>query len=203
MFRALKVMLRAIVQFERYSWLYIVCNLLAVLISLPIVTAPAAFAGLTRLSHAAQRGPSSDYSEFWSGVRENLWRGIFIGCVNVVIFVVLWVNLTSYSMRIDPLFVMLGAVWLTVLVVWPALQLYLWPILEEMEKPNLRDGFRNAAVMASQNIGFTIVLVIGLGIVVVLSTVLFVPWLLLTGSLIACVANAAVIEQLDTFRQHA
>lgn len=201
MWRALRVLWRGLVQFERYSWLYIVCNLLAALISIPIVTVPVAFAGLSRLSHTAQRSSTSDFTEFWSGVREHFWRGLLIGCLNVVIFVILWVNLRTYSSRTDPLVVILRAVWVTVLVVSPTLQFYLWPILEEMDRPNLIDGLRNAAVMALQNIGFTTVLLIGLTVVVALSTVLFVPWLLLTGSLIACIANAAVIEQLDAFRR--
>jgi hypothetical protein len=56
--------------------------------------------------------------------------------------------------------------------------------------------------MTFQNPGFTVTLLIGLAFIVLISTLLFVPWLLLTGSLIACVANAAVIERLDAFRQH-
>lgn len=200
MLRALQVLWRAIVEFERYGWLYIVCNLFAALISIPVVTAPAAYAGLSRLSHAAQTSPTTDFSEFWSGVRQHLWQGSLMGIANIAIFGILWVNFASYGSRTDLLFVILRTMWAIVLVSWISLQLYVWPILEEMEQPDLRIGLRNAAIMALQNLGFTFVLLIGIALIVLLSTITAVPWLLLTGSLVACIANAAVIDRLSARR---
>lgn len=200
MIAALRVVWRGIEQFERYGWLYIVCNLFAVLLSFPIITAPAAFAGLSRLSHAAQTATTTGFSEFWSGMRDHFRQGLLMGIANLAIFGILWVNFTQYGGRTDLLFVILRIMWITILVSWVSVQLYLWPLLEEMDRPDLLLGLRNAGIMALQHMGFTFIILMAMIIIVVVSTITLVPWLLLTGSLLACIANAAVIDQLNAHR---
>ncbi len=202
MLDALRVLWRAVLKFEDYNWLFISANVISVLLSFPIITAPAAFAGLSRLSHTAMLGPTAAFSDFWSGFRFHFLRGIIVGTANVVIIGIFWSNLTAYSARTDILFTILRAMWIIVLVVWLTLQFYLWPILEEMEIPTLRGGLRNAAVMMAQNPCFTLVLLFSVLIIVLISTALILPWFLLTNSMIACIANAAVINRLQLVRSH-
>ncbi len=200
MLPALRVLKRGIVQFEHYGWLYVVANLLAVLLSLPILTLPAAFAALSRLSHSAQTTQTATFSDFWDGFRAHFGRGIVLGIANIAVLGILWSNFSSYSAQTGPLFTLLRIVWIIILVVWLGIQLYVWPILEEMERPNLRGAIRNAAVMMLQNPMFTLTLLIAVAIITLVSAALIIPLVLVTGSMIACIANAAVIDRLEIVR---
>ncbi len=201
--QALRVFWKGILQFEHYSWLYVTANIVSILLSIPVVTAPAAYAGLSYLSHTAQTTSTATLGDFWAGFRLYFWRGLAAGIANVVVLGMLWVNLTAYSQQTGLLFMILRAAWLVILFVWLGMQLYLWPMLEEMKHPTLYGGLRNAAIMMMQNPFFTFVLIAGVGIIVAFSTALIIPWILVTNSMIACVANAAVLDRLAIVRARA
>jgi len=196
MFGALRVLWRGLMQFERYGPLFVLANITSVALSLPIVTAPAAFAGLVRLCYKAQTDHTTTFSEFWEGFRAAFWRGLIVGGLNVVVIGVLVVNFFTYSAQSSSVFLLLRAVWGIILIGWLGVQLYLWPMLAAMESPTLIGGFRNAALMFSLNPVFTLTLLAVLGLVLVLSTILRVPWLLLTLAFLASVATAAVRDRL-------
>lgn len=200
MLAALRVFWRSIVQFEHYGWLYVLANILSIALSLPIITAPAAFAGLSHMSHVSQTSSTTTIGEFWIGFRAALPRSIVIGLINLAIVVMLAVNIIYYSVQTGILFVFLRAIWLIILIGWLGIQLYLWPILDEMETPTLRGGLRNAGVMVLQNPVFSLMLLLMVGVFVVLSTVLLAPWMLVTNSILACIANAAVLDRLALVR---
>ena len=200
MLDALRVLKRGIVQFEHYGWLYVMANLAAVALSIPIVTMPAAYAGLSRLSHTAQTSPTASFSDYWEGFHAHFRRGVAVGIANIFILGILWSNFSSYSARSDWLFVILRGAWLLILMVWLGVQLYAWPILEEMERPSLSGAFRNGGVMILQNPVFTLTLLVALAAIMILSTALVIPWFLVTGSMIACIANAAVLNRLEIIR---
>ena len=200
MLAALRVFWRSIVQFEHYGWLYVLANILSIALSLPIITAPAAFAGLSHMSHVSQTSSTTTIGEFWIGFRAALPRSIVIGLINLAIVVMLAVNIIYYSVQTGILFVFLRAIWLIILIGWLGIQLYLWPILDEMETPTLRGGLRNAGVMVLQNPVFSLMLLLMVGVFVVLSTVLLAPWMLVTNRILACIANAAVLDRLALVR---
>src|SRR4051812_42809196 len=131
MLTALRIVWRGIQQFEHYGWLYVLMNILAVALSLPILTAPAAYAGLCHLSHTAQTGVTASANDFWEGFRANLARGILVAVANILILIVLWRNFVYYSGDASVLFYLLRGVWLIVLFLLVSVQLYLWPLLEE------------------------------------------------------------------------
>jgi uncharacterized membrane protein YesL len=197
---ALRVVWRGIVQFERYAWLYILANILSIALSLPIITIPAAYAGLSRLSHTAQTGQTTTIGEFWAGFRAALGRGIIVGILNVVVIGILIVNFLTYRNQTGLLYIALRAIWVIILIGWFGVQLYLWPMLDEMEPPTLTAGFRNAALMVSLNPMFSLTLLAIVGLLAVISTALALPWLLVTSSLLACISNAAVLDRLALVR---
>jgi uncharacterized membrane protein YesL len=182
--------------FERYGHVFVVANLLAVLVSLPLITAPAALAGLARLAYSAHTGPAAHIDDFWAGFRANLGRGLLVALANVAVFGILWVNFSSYSQQSGAIFDALRFMWLIILVIWVCAQLYLWPILEAMERPALHMAYFNAGLMTLKNPFYSIVLLVGIAIIVLISTATVVPWALLTFSLIASIATAAVLDRL-------
>ncbi len=180
------------------GYIYVWGNLLWLMLSLPIVTAPAAWAGLIRLSRTAQTAPSVNLDEFWQGFRDNLRRGFVLGVLNLVVVGINVVNLAAYWTQPGVGATVLRWVWLLALLVWFSIQLYLWPLFYEMKEPTLRGAFRNAAVMVYLNPLFTLGLWLVILPLVILSTFLFaVAWILITGGLLAAIANAAVLDRLE------
>jgi hypothetical protein len=88
-------------------------------------------------------------------------------------------------------------VWVFALVLWFGVQFYVWPIFYAMERPTLAGAFRNAAVMAIRSPLFTLASWALAAVILVLSSLLLLAWLLLTGSLLAVLATVLVTDSLQ------
>jgi uncharacterized membrane protein YesL len=178
------------------GYVYVWANVFWVLLSLPIVTAPAAWAGLARLSHRAQTQPTVSLEDFWDGFRSHFRRGLMLGALTALIVYVNVHNLLAYASDDGALMPFMRVVWLTAIIFWLSLMLYVWVIFEEMEQPTLIGGLRNAAIMALRSPFFTLGLWPGIILLAVVSTIFFPAWLLLTGSTIAALGTSAVLDRL-------
>jgi uncharacterized membrane protein YesL len=193
----LLVLWRALRHVNQRGYIYIWTNIAWIALSLPIITSAAAWAGLIRMSQTALTTPTADFGDFWTGFRENLGRGAVMSLLNVVIIVINVTNLEAYRFQAGAGIDLLRVIWLLTLVIWFGTQFYMWPLFYRMEQPTLRGAMRNAVVMIVLNPGFTLVVWAGIGLLVILSTVLFPAWLLLTGGILAAVANSAVLDRLE------
>lgn len=197
MFAGLRAWWRGLRHLNHRGYIYIWANVLCLLLMLPLVTAPAAWAGMIRMSRAAYLSPAADVHEFWAGFRENLRRGLLLGVVNILVVIVTWVNLTAYRTETGLFFNVARITWTLALLLWITMQLYLWPIFYEMETPSLRGAMRNALVMIVLNPLFTLGFMIGVALIVAFSSVFVVAWGLLTFGAIAAVSTAAVFDRLE------
>jgi len=156
------------------------------------------------MSRRAHTEPTASIDDFWEGFRENLKRGAVLAIVNVLVIGINLFNLLSYASAPPSLPVlMLRWLWIFILVIWFMGQLYLWPLFYEMKQPSLVGALRNAFVMIALNPFFTIGVALGVGLVIVLSTVLVAAWALLTGSLLAIIGTGAVLDRLVMAGLHA
>jgi len=166
------------------------------LMSLPIITAPAAWAGLVYLSRQAYLNHTVTMADFWTGFRMNLRRGVLMAVLNIVVIGINIFNIGSYASTTDFTLMMLRTIcWLT-LIFWLVLQFYMWPMFYELKKPTLWEAHRNAFVMILLNPLFTIVLLVIVGVLVVVSTYLFPAWVVLTGSVLAALSTGVVMDRL-------
>jgi uncharacterized membrane protein YesL len=196
----LKAWWRGIAHFNQRGYAYIWANVIWFVLSLPLITAPAAWAGLVKMTHRAQSSPTTDLRDVWEGFKENLVRGIIMAALNaLVIGINVW-NLLAYRYDDGATVIALRVVWLTVLFVWLTVQVYMWPLFYEMEHPTLFGAMRNAFVMLLLNPIFTIGLWVGLVILIAFSMVFPVAWMLLTVGMLAAIANTAVLDRLRTVR---
>lgn len=193
-FRAFR---RAFTHLNHRGYIYIWANVLWFALSLPIITAPAAWAGLVRMSHRAHIGPTADIHDFLEGFKENLGRGFVLTLLNAFIILLNISNLTAYRQESGLLFDVLRFVWILILFIWFSIQFYLWPLFYEMKQPSLWGAFRNASVMFLLNPFFTIGVWIVILLVLVFSILLVAPWILLTGGVIAAFATTAVLNRLE------
>lgn len=194
---ALRIWGRAFGHLNQRGYIYIWGNLWCVILSLPIITAPAAWAGLIKMTCRAYATPAADLNDFWSGFRENLRRGLVVGLLNLAIIGVNLANLFAYGGQTDTFASLLRLVWIMALLVWFALQAYLWPIFYEMEQPSVLGALRNAAIMIYLNPLFTGILWLVALPILVLSSYVVALWILLTISLLAIVSVGAVFDRLQ------
>jgi uncharacterized membrane protein YesL len=196
MIDALRAWWRGLRHLNHRGYIYIWANILWFVLSLPLITAPAAWAGLVNMSRKAYMQPTADLHDFWEGFRENLGRGAVMAVANLLFIGINVVNLLAYREQNTPAAVALRGVWLLALIAWAAVQMYLWPLLYELQQPSLLGALRNAAVMALLNPVYTLTLLIGVALVGLVSAVLVAAWPLLTGGLLASVITFAVFDRL-------
>ena len=197
MIAALRAEWRGLRHLNYQGYVYIWANLAWIVLTVLVITAPAAWAGMVRLSYYAQRSPSAQFEQFWIGFREHLKRGIVLALINIVVVVINVSNLLAYRGAIGFQADALRIVWVLAIVIWLTLQFYAYPLYYSMEQPSLVGAFRNAAVMILLNPLFTLGLLIGILPILVLSTLLPAAWLLLTGGALASVATYAVRDRLQ------
>lgn len=196
MLAALKLLRRTVSHLNHRGNIYVWANVLWFLLSLPIITAPAAWAGLVNLSRQLYLNKTATLEDFWVGFRMNLKRGALMAIINLVVIGINLFNLGTYVYSLDFVTVALRTVWWLTLVLWITVQFYMWPMFYELKKPTLREALRNALVMVLLNPLFTIVLMIVVALLAAISTFLFPAWVLLTGSALAALATGAVLNRL-------
>lgn len=192
---ALRVIWRAYRHLAGNGYVYVWANLAFIALSLPIITMPAAWGALCKLSYNALRQPNAEWRDLIDGFKHLLVKGVFMALVNALVIFINVSNLLGYRGDAAGVWA-LRFLWIAVLVVWFAIQFYMYPLYYAMEKPTLMGAFRNAAVMVLLNPIFTLTLVIVLLLIWSISTVLFALWLVLTVSFMAVLANIAVQDRI-------
>lgn len=196
MLNGLLVALSALRHVQNRGYLYIWANVLCVLCCIPIITAPAAWAGLCRFSYLLYRQPSVEFEEFWLGFRAHFRRTLPIAFLNPLLVVMTWVNINGGQAVLGDGYPALRVIWIGGLVIWFALQLYAFPLLHAMETPRLLGAYRNALVMALLNPLFTLGIWGAAVVIVLISTLFPFAWVLATFGLLAAIGNAAVFDRL-------
>jgi len=188
---------RGLRHFNHRGYIYVWGNLICFALSLPIISLPAAWAAMVKMSFLAQTTPSADVNDLWEAFRTYWRQGLIMGIANIVIVGINLYNLAAYWNAPDPIFIILRGVWIFILAAWIGVQLYLWPLFFAMKEPTLVGALRNASLMVILNPGFTLaVWLVALALMIV-STAFVIPWILLTGGALASVATAAVLDRLE------
>ena len=184
------------------GYIYVWANLFWIALTLPIVTAPAAWAALNVLAHRARTRPSVNMDDFWEGFRSHFKRSLLNGLLTLCIVIINISNLLGYSNQTGLIMMVMRLVWLLTLLIWFSAQLYLWTILEEMETPTYWLGLRNALVMVIRTPITSLLLTFTASILFAFSIAFFPLMMLLTGSLIAILGVHAVLHHLHAAGYH-
>ncbi|MGL4647906.1 MAG: DUF624 domain-containing protein [Caldilineaceae bacterium] len=187
---------RGLRHFLAQGWVYVWANVLWIALSLPIVTAPAAWAGMCHFSYHALRQPTTSFEPFWHGFRLHWRGGILVSLLGVALIYLTLLNLLGFSRVVGVETAALRIVWLLILAAWFGIQLYAFPLLPAMKQPALRGGYRNAGVMFVRHPFFTLGLWLFCLPILIISVVLPAAWLLITGGLLAAIGSVAVQDRL-------
>lgn len=176
-------------------------NLLWFALSVPIVTAPPALAGLYSYVHklAREEGfPSRD--DFWQGFHALKWVAWRWALLNLLAAVILASNLLFYGTIDTPAATALTWGWAIVGANWFAVQGYVFPLLLLQEQPRLRTALRNALVLYIRHPIRTLAhALLAMGIALV-SSIALLPWALFTGAVLALLGAQVVLDGIRLHR---
>lgn len=202
-----RVFWAAIKDFWEELFMLALMNLVTALLLVPIVTFPPALAGLWNVANLAAQGKSIAWSDYWEAFKGLFGKSWKWAGLNILVIGTLLVNLRFYSPEYSPfnisdnLSFIIRAVFVSLTVLWLALQMYVLAMLMEQTDQRVRLALRNSAVLLFANPGFSVVLFILLLALSALSTVIPALWALVSIALLAVICNKAVRHLLVPYRE--
>ena len=151
--------------FRRAIWttydhigLLVLANLLWLALCLPVVTAPAATAGLFHLARRISNSQDVSLRDFFVGFRRHFLPALKLGLVDLAAILVLWINIDFYShlrggATIPGMVLAAAMIWVGAFF-W-LMHAHLYPLLVGSES-SLRQLLRKSALLTLDNLGFTI-----------------------------------------------
>jgi uncharacterized membrane protein YesL len=173
-------------------------NLLWLLLSLPLVTAPGAAAGLYYVTNELAHGREVRWPVFFTGFRRYFWLGWRWALVNLVFVGAAYANLRFYEQFSGWWVVWVERLFLGLLSGWLLLQVYVLPLLIEQQDRRQLTALRNSAVLYLRRPTASLLLLALLAVVVTLSLAAPVLWALITPALIAFLCNATMVKLVDS-----
>ncbi|MBN1681401.1 MAG: DUF624 domain-containing protein [Anaerolineae bacterium] len=167
-------------------------NVLCVLSSVLIVTAPPATAALYVLTREIGYRRPVGWRDFMRALKTYFFVGWRWALLNAAAGGIIFANLIFYSYMDKSIGLPLIGLWLGLTFVWVVVQMYCFPVLLEQARPSVRTALRNAVVLSLRYPLFTLTYALIAGFFVFLSVIVPYLWALITPALLAFFYNRAV-----------
>lgn len=191
--------LRTVLDTIRYDFGdLMVSNLLWVLLILPVVTIPPAFAGLYYSTSKLAHNQSGSSQIFFEGFKKYFRTSYYWFFSNVIVVGLLLFNidLSIQNAHLAWLQLFSGVSWV-ILAVWVLLQIYTFPLLIRQEVPRITLALRNSAILWFKNVRFSLLLSVIILLLVLASIYLYPLWFVITAGLIVYLSNLGVVYLLS------
>jgi uncharacterized membrane protein YesL len=194
--------------FKRFLWnsydhigLLVCANLLWLLLSLPLITAPAATAGLFQIAKRIADHEPPTIRDFLEGFRAHFFPALRAGALTLAVGAVLWVNIDFYSHLRGR--ASLPGMLLAAVIVWIALfvlliQAHLFPLIVGGER-STRAALRKSALLTLDNPGYTVGITVQAVSVSALCVLTGAGLVLALGSLLAVLLTTGHRELLKKY----
>ncbi len=178
----------------------VLMGIATLIVSLLVIPAPFALAGLWTVAQRAVEGRSTKWRDFWAGIKRHGPRNLLNTLLAVLIYFLIATNIWFYNNPdISPLSpkiaVWLTAFWLVATLLWTAVIFYWLAFQLEMEEPKFWLSLRNSLYLTLLNPIQTLIFLVA---AVLLGTLAVVvpPLLILYPGYIATLSMAAVKTML-------
>ncbi|NLE44736.1 MAG: YesL family protein [Chloroflexi bacterium] len=185
----------------------VLMNLLTAILLVPVVTFPPALAGLWNVANLLSRGESIEWRDYFNGFKRYFWKSWAFTFINLVVFLLLYVNFTFYAPEVPPFNLRPEiSLWVRMFVIvigalWLCLQMYPMAMLMEQDEQKILLALRNSAILLFANPGFSLVLALLLLLLAAASTLLPALWAMITLALFAVICAGAVQHLLIPHRE--
>lgn len=195
--KAISFAWEALVSAYDVAWELMLANIFWVFLTIPVVTAPAALAGLFYNSQQLAEGESEGWKTFFIGMRKYLWAGYKWALVNLFVLASLYFYLWYFSGNDSLMGSLIRAFDLGVAFWWLIVQIFVFPFMLYQEKPGLLHAMRNSLVIYARYPGITLVVVLEIIILIAVSTWLRAPWIILTAGICSYLSTYAVKHVME------
>ncbi|MEM7115182.1 MAG: DUF624 domain-containing protein [Chloroflexota bacterium] len=188
----------SVILLYRRIGIFLIGNVFWLLVSLPIVTMPAATAALFHLTQrilAEERDLDlilATREHFWEGWQLHWRRATIVGYINFAVFLLLIITVRFYWITPAEQIGWLAGPVFMLLLVFMGMQLYLFPALLHYPDDRAWQLFRRAFFLTLSHPFDTLMLIIWLTLVAILSTILAGPVFLVLFSFFAIVRSMAL-----------
>jgi uncharacterized membrane protein YesL len=194
--------------FKRFLWnsydhlgLLVVANLVWLALCVPVITAPAATAGLFHLAKRIADHEPVALRDFFAGFREQFFPALRAGALTLAIGGVLWVNIDFYShlggrASLPGMLLAAAMIWLAVFVL--LIHAHLFPLIVGGER-GTRAALKKSALLTLDNPGFTIGITVQALSVAALCILTCAGLVLALGSLLAVLLTTGHRELLKKY----
>lgn len=172
-------------------------NVIWFFLTIPLITAFPAAAGLYYATNQLAHQRSAGVGTFVEGFRKYLWLSLRWGILNLLVIFLFAFNIWFYTSIEAGWAFWAAGLTIGIIVIWLSLQVYTFPLLLEQEQPSLVLAIRNSAVLYARRPGYSLGIAAILLVLALISTFLFPPaWGLITASLGTYLANRATVDSL-------
>lgn len=173
-------------------------NILWVLLMIPVVTIPPAFAGLYYATNQLANEKKVTCHTFFEGFKKYLSKSYLWFLVNTVVIGLLLFNI-NLGVRLPETawLQQLGIFYWIFLLIWLSLQIYMFPFLIEQDEPQLWMALRNSVILWIKHLFFNIFLVAIFWFLIAVSYFIYPFWFVITASFIAYLSNLGLIYLLS------
>jgi len=176
-------------------------NILWFLLTLPIITALPAIAGIYYSTNQLTHQNGAGWKTFLEGFRKYFWVSWRWGLLNLIAVLILVSNLFFYGQYETQWFIILRGISMGIGVLWAIIQLYTFPFLLEQKEPKVWLALRNSLILFAAHPVPVVSVAILVSVFMVLSTLFALPaWFFLTVSLSAYLANKVVVDSLQDIK---
>lgn len=153
-------------------------NLLWFLLSLPVVSIPAAAVGAYYSSYKMAQRTTVNIGTFFEGIRLYVWAGYRFFLLNLIVIVILAVNFSFYGRIQEQWATWVQGIIVGLLIIWLALNIYTFPLYLAQTEKKLRVALRNSMVFYLRQPAMCLSLIAFLFLLAAISTLLSPAWLL-------------------------
>jgi uncharacterized membrane protein YesL len=183
--------------------LLVLANFLWLALCVPVVTAPAATAGLFHLARLLTFGEEAGPRDLLRGFRRYFFPALKLGLLDLVAFVLLWINIDFYShlrsIAALPGFILAAAlIWAGVFYL--LMHAHLVPLLVGGE-PSFGQLLRKSALLTLDNMAFTVGITVQALSLTALCVITGAGLLLINGSLVAALLESGHAELLRKYSE--
>ncbi|MFN8489818.1 MAG: hypothetical protein U0350_19690 [Caldilineaceae bacterium] len=137
-----------------------------------------------------------DNSFFWEGTRQYIGKGFLLFAINLLAPAAIIFNIWFYfnSQGWLPI---IGVAWIWLLLLWLLMGQYTFPLFWQQDSPDLKLVLRNSALLAVRHPLYSLLMLLFQIVLLLASTALTLPLILLAPGLIALAGNFALAGLLQ------
>lgn len=163
-----------------------------------VIPAAPVTAGIQRVANRMANYKRVDSSFFWEGARSQIGHSWLMFLINLLAPLMMAINAWFYF-QLEGWAQLAGILFVWLLLIALMIGQFVFPFFWQQDEPNIKLALRNATVLAMRNPVFTFLLLFFQVLLLLLSTAITLPLILLAPAMIAIAANfglAALLQEM-------